>query len=164
MCVILLFVCALVSDAYGVRTDACTAMSAEPIVLWVNEQEGDTPEIFAIPVSMFGDTLPPLDDFVTAVTMPPRDDGEDESSEEDEDDDATEHPSGDEGDEQKGDRKAAPKRQKVDPAKRAFRNNIDASEYMSALLRENGIPACRKVWERVWSNPVKVIVSVSFDV
>lgn len=138
-------------------------MSSEQIVLWISEQEGDVPEIFAIPLDMFGKTLPPLNDFIEAVTKPPRNEDGEEDESEDEDSDATDGPAEDE-DEQKSDRKVAPKRRKVDPVKRAFRNHIDASDYMSNLLQKLGVPTCTKVWQRVWSNPVKVVISVSFDV
>lgn len=155
-------------------------MSTESIVLWICQREADCPLVYAIPVALFGKELPKLEAFVTAVTQPPRDD----------DDDSTEHPSdGSEGedeeggDERKNDRPAPRKRVRFDPAARvprnhddaalcmiehaaakAFRNYIDATEFMIGRLAQLGVPVRTGAWQNVWEQPLKVVLSIYFEI
>jgi hypothetical protein len=133
-------------------------MSTESIVLWICQREADCPLVYAIPVALFGDSLPKLEAFVTAVTQPPRDD------------DATELPSDssgseeEEGEEAKNERAASPKRAKIDPAAKAFRNHVDAAEFMVKRLAELGVPVRTGTWSNVWEQPTKVVLSVDFEI
>lgn len=134
-------------------------MSEANAVVWINQVDGDLPDIYIIPKSLFGDKLPPLDDFVAAVTMAPEDD-----------DDSTVQPTDDSGedeeeDEEEGkrDRKDAPKRAKVDPVTKAFRDHVSASAYMAKRLKELNIHALTSPWANVWNQPFKVVLSVGFE-
>lgn len=131
-------------------------MASENSVVWINQQEGDAPLVYVIPAALFGTKLPELERFVAAVTNPMNGD---------EDGDSTVGPTDSEGeaDESESKHEAAHKRAKLDPVEKAFRSHVTASEYMEARLKEIGVPVHTGPWNLDWKRPLRVVLSIGFE-
>lgn len=130
-------------------------MASENSVVWINQQESDLPLVYVIPAALFGTKLPELERFVAAVMNPTCGGNDDE-------DDSTAGPT-DSEDEADGEHKAASKRAKVDPVEKALRDRVSASEYMEARLKEIGVPVHTGLWNLAWERPLRVILSIGFE-